>query len=85
AGYAGDAVIACFRLLDSPQAKVALRDHPERELVTIISDGLFKDVVRHGFRGLRPADFREVRCEMPDKEFAETAWLHLPGSPTCQA
>jgi hypothetical protein len=77
AGFGGDAVNACFRLLDGPPVRAALDERPDADIATIISDGLFRDVVRHGFGGLRPEEFREVRCELPGKRFAETARLHL--------
>jgi class 3 adenylate cyclase len=75
AGFAGDTVIACFRLLDSPPVRTALDTLPRAELATIISEGLFNDVVRHGFAGLRPEEFRKVRCEVPGKRFSEVARL----------
>jgi len=80
AGFSGDTVVTCFRLLDSTPVKAVLSDCPGREVATIISDVLFDDVARHGFPGLRPAEFQKVRCELPDKGFAGTAWLHLPGN-----
>ncbi|MEW2352613.1 hypothetical protein [Spirillospora sp. NPDC029432] len=79
AGFGGDAVISCFRLLDAPPVKRALVDAPEADLAVIISTDLYRDVIRHGFRGLRPEGFRRVRCELPGKGFAEDAWLHVPG------
>jgi class 3 adenylate cyclase len=84
AGLAGAAVISCFRLLDSAPPRAVLRDRPERELVTIISDGLFEDVAQRVLLGPRPADFRKVDCASPAKGFAGTAWLHLPAGSTCQ-
>jgi hypothetical protein len=80
AGFGGDAVITCFRLLDSPPVRAALDDHPESDLAVIVSSVLYDEVVRHGFRGLRPEEFREVRCELPGKGFGETGRLHVAGN-----
>ncbi|MFB4312745.1 hypothetical protein [Actinomadura sp. 21ATH] len=79
AGFGGDAVISCFRLLDGPPVKRALGDGTDADLAVIVSTDLYRDVVRHGFRGLRPEEFRRVRCELPGKGFAEDARLYVPG------
>ncbi|GAA2432522.1 hypothetical protein GCM10010191_53200 [Actinomadura vinacea] len=77
AGFNGAAVVECFRLLDSPPAKAALEDHPHAELAVIVSDHLYQDVIRNGFRDLRPEDFWPVRSTLPDKGFAANAWLYV--------
>ncbi len=74
-GFSGPAVIECFRLLDSPPVKEALVDHPAAELAVIVSDHLYNDVVRHGFRDMRPEDFWNVRSSMPERNFSANAWL----------
>ncbi|MEV4670738.1 tetratricopeptide repeat protein [Actinomadura sp. NPDC049382] len=77
AGFNGAAVIDCFRLLDSPPVKEALDDHPAAQLAVIVSDHLFQDVIRNGFRSLRAEDFWRVRSSLPGKGFAMDAWLYV--------
>jgi tetratricopeptide (TPR) repeat protein len=77
AGFNGAAVIDCFRLLDSPPVKDALEDYPAAQLAVIVSDHLFQDVIRNGFRSLRAEDFWRVRSSLPGKGFAMDAWLYV--------
>ncbi|MFA1548393.1 tetratricopeptide repeat protein [Actinomadura chokoriensis] len=77
AGFNGTAVIDCFRLLDSPPVKAALEDFPEAQLAVIVSDHLFQDVIRNGFRSLRAEDFWQVRSTLPGKGFSMDAWLYV--------
>ncbi|WP_395108838.1 hypothetical protein [Actinomadura sp. SCN-SB] len=78
-GFGGDTIIRCFRLLNSPPVKEALALLPEADLAVIVSGVLYDDVVRHGFRSPRPEEFRKVRCAPPGTDFAEDAWLYVPG------
>ncbi|MFI0480863.1 tetratricopeptide repeat protein [Actinomadura sp. 9N215] len=77
AGFNGTAVIDCFRLLDSPPVKAALDDFPRAQLAVIVSDHLFQDVIRNGFRSLRAEDFWQVRSSLPGKGFSMDAWLYV--------
>jgi tetratricopeptide (TPR) repeat protein len=77
AGVNGAAVVECFRLLDSPPVKDALLDYPHAQLAVIVSDYLFQDVIRNGFRNLRAEDFWPARAELPDKGFSAGAWLYV--------
>lgn len=51
-GNFGEALDVAFRLLDSPEAKDALRRTPE-PLVLVVSDGVYQSIVRHGYEGIR--------------------------------
>ncbi|WP_067792199.1 tetratricopeptide repeat protein [Actinomadura formosensis] len=77
AGFNGAAVIDCFRLLDSRPVKAALEDFPQAQLAVIVSDHLFQDVIRNGFRSLRAEDFWRVRSSLPAKGFSMDAWLYV--------
>ncbi|MFI0370818.1 tetratricopeptide repeat protein [Actinomadura sp. 1N219] len=77
AGFNGTAVIDCFRLLDSPPVKAALDDFPRAQLAVIVSDHLYQDVIRNGFRSLSPEDFWQVRSSLPGKGFSMDAWLYV--------
>jgi hypothetical protein len=70
-----------FRLLDSAVLKDALkRTNPDVTfLAAIISQRVFEDVVRGGYTPGKHADeFEPVTAEVPDKDFAEAAWLYIP-------
>ncbi|WP_433227074.1 hypothetical protein [Actinomadura formosensis] len=77
-GWIGDSTIAVHRLLDSAPAREALTAHPEADFALIVSGTIYRDVLAHGY-GRLPADaFTEVTAELPDKDFAEQAWVHVP-------
>lgn len=77
-GYAGDAVILACRLLDSAELKEALRN-TSGNLAVIVSDRVYQDTVRPGYRDLDPATYHPV--EVTVKSTRAKAWIHLPGSP----
>jgi hypothetical protein len=72
-----------FRLLNSEVLKDALkRTNPDVTfLAAIISQRVFEDVIRGGYTPAKHADeFEPVTAEVPDKDFAEAAWLYIPRS-----
>lgn len=77
-GFPGDAVVHVCRLVDSPQAKDALRRFPSANVALVVSDSLFREVIEH-YGDLRPDQFAEVRAEIPDKRFSAPAWIYVPG------
>ena len=60
-GPVGQAPIVVSRLLDARVARAALARSSERDLVLIVSAGLYHDVVETGFYGLDAARFSPVR------------------------
>jgi hypothetical protein len=60
-GPAGDAPIVVSRLLDAARPRRQLADRREHDLVLVVSDPLYQDVVRTGFCPLDPACFRAFR------------------------
>ncbi|MGM1065521.1 hypothetical protein [Saccharothrix sp. Mg75] len=66
------------RLLDAPQLRQALATAPESApLALITSAHVHEEVVRHGYPGIDPDDFRAVAVEV--KETAVDAWLRVAG------
>ncbi|WP_067480687.1 hypothetical protein [Actinomadura hibisca] len=59
-GPAGDAPIVVQRLLDADPLRRLLADDPGRDLVYIVSDTLYDDVVRTGFVSLPATGFEPV-------------------------
>ncbi len=60
-GPAGDAPIMVSRLLDAPPLRKHLAKRQRHDFVLVVSDSLYRDVVRTGFCPLDPAGFRAVR------------------------
>lgn len=77
-GFPSDAVVHLCRLVDSPQLKAALRRFPGADVALIVSDSMYREVVRH-YPDLRPEQFAEVSAEIPDKDFSAPAWIYVPG------
>lgn len=77
-GYAGDAVVAVCRLVDSDVLRAALSSCPNRDLAVIVSDGLYRDVVSQGYPGLDAAAFRQTAVDAPAKGFSGQAWICVP-------
>ena len=74
-GWVGADVNTAFRLVDSEPARDALRRAPHADLVLVVSETIYRGVVRHGYRGVDPATYSPVRVAV--KEVDERAWLHL--------
>jgi hypothetical protein len=75
-GVPGEAAVTTSRLLNSDVAHDALTAVPEANLVLIISDRLYQDVVLRGESTPRAQKFRKVTAVC--KEYREQAWLLLP-------
>ncbi|WP_242907415.1 hypothetical protein [Actinomadura terrae] len=80
-GWVGHPPTAVRRLVDSPVLRRSLADHPEAGLALIISDTIYQDIVAQGFGDLPPGAFLPVQVDLPQKNFAEPAWLHVPSVP----
>ncbi|MGC5290595.1 hypothetical protein [Micromonospora sp. DT231] len=77
-GWVGAAAIAVHRILDSPPLRAALRDNPGVDYVLGLPDVLYRDVIRHSALPPLPDAFTEVTVDLPEKQFVEHSWLHVP-------
>lgn len=77
-GISGRAVDLACRLADSPVARDLL-DAEEADLVLVVSDSLYADVVSAGGKFIEPARWAPARLRL--KEGKVTGWFHLPGRP----
>ncbi|MEV6623340.1 hypothetical protein AB0M83_03815 [Amycolatopsis sp. NPDC051106] len=59
-GPIGDALVVACRLLDADSVRETLARHPGEDVVLVVSQRLYEDVVATRFRGLRPDRFRPV-------------------------
>lgn len=78
-GFAGDAINTVCRLRDCAAAKQALRA-AEGDLILIVSDRIFDDVIRGCDTAELPAaEFTAAAISMPDKGFSATAFIYAAG------
>ncbi|WP_410643359.1 ATP-binding protein [Amycolatopsis sp. lyj-346] len=76
-GFVGKAVVEVSRLIDSDRARQALANVPEAHLLAVLSHDLYTDVVVAGRTTVPPSHF--VRVHVEEKEFAQDAWMWMPG------
>ncbi|WP_433261776.1 hypothetical protein ACQPZF_27740 [Actinosynnema sp. CS-041913] len=79
-GWLGSAVTTVHRLLDSDALRRALADTPAADFALMVSDVLYRDVIVDGYQPLDPGEFAAVVAAVPAKQFAEPAWLYVPGA-----
>lgn len=76
-GIVGGGFVRTTRLLDCAEVRGALAAHPSSDLVLIVSQSLFEDVVSAEEHELVREDFSAVRVERPDKAFTADAAVHV--------
>jgi hypothetical protein len=79
-GYAGHAVVAVSRLVNSRPLRLALTA-AHANLAVILSGRLYTDLVLGGHTRTAPEDFRMVPVR--EKEFRDDAWIRVPGVDLC--
>ncbi|MFF1508184.1 hypothetical protein [Streptomyces sp. NPDC058326] len=78
-GLVGRAVDLAARLCDSPPAKRIMNESPGVDLLVVVSDWLYANVVAEGGRYVEPDHYRQARIR--SKETDEAAWFHVPRRP----
>jgi class 3 adenylate cyclase len=77
-GWVGEAINTACRLVDAQPVRDALSAAPEARMALIVSDEIYRAVIRHGYRLIDPAAFARVAINA--KELVEeTAWINVPG------
>ncbi|CCH32127.1 CATRA conflict system CASPASE/TPR repeat-associated protein [Actinosynnema sp. NPDC047251] len=72
-GFGGKVALVMGRLLDSGPLRQAVLDHPDADVVAMVSDRLHDYVVAEGAPGLDPERFERVSVAV--KTFEAQAWL----------
>jgi hypothetical protein len=75
-GLVGRAVDLACRLCDSPAAKRVMERADGADLLVVVSDWLYANVVAEGGRYVEPDHYR--RASVRFKETDESAWFHIP-------
>jgi hypothetical protein len=71
-------VIEACRLRDADPVRSALAGS-DAPLVVVVADGLYRDVLSHGYHGLPASTFAPVEVQV--KSYSGKAWTYLPGAP----
>ena len=81
-GYVGPAVVEVCRLRDADAVRSALAGS-DAPMVAVVADGLYRDVLAHGYHGLPGAAFTPVDVRV--KSYAGRAWIYVPGESRTRA
>jgi hypothetical protein len=76
-GFSGQTIIGIGRLLDSEPLRRAVVEHPDADLVAIVTDRTYQDVVGEQYPGLSAGEFTEVAAAV--KTYTAKAWLWTGG------
>jgi class 3 adenylate cyclase len=75
-GCFGEALDVAFRLLDAPHVKRALQRSAE-PLILVVSEDIYKSVVRHGYNGIDQHPFRPlIRVQIAGSRYR--GWINIP-------
>src|SRR5690348_1449858 len=78
-GCFGEALDVAFRLLDAAKVKKALKAAVS-PLLLVVSDEIYRTVVRHGYGGIDRQAFRRlVRVQIAGNRYP--GWIHVPDKP----
>ncbi|MFE0703330.1 hypothetical protein [Streptomyces sp. NPDC058872] len=75
-GLVGRAVDRAAHLCDSVPARRIMAESPEVDLLVVVSDWLYANVVVEGGRYVEPGHYRPARIRTAETD--ETAWFHVP-------
>ncbi len=75
-GYAGQALVEASRLVGWQSLKRIFNEREEANIVLILSQRVFEDVVRQGHTSYSESDFYQVSVR--EKEFSGPAWVWAP-------
>jgi hypothetical protein len=72
-GFTGQLIVELGRLTDSQPLREAVERNPDRDLLVLVTNALYEDVIMAGY--LRPRLARFVPVDVESKEYAGRAWL----------
>jgi class 3 adenylate cyclase len=78
-GPFGEAIDITCRLLDAPEVKVTLR-RTAAPLVLVVSDDIYRSVIRHGYHGLDDQAF-EPLVRLRIHGYPQCGWVRVPPVP----
>jgi hypothetical protein len=83
-GWVGEAINTTTRLVDAQPLREALKAATWAHLAFIVSDEIYRGVIRHEYRTIDASTFQPVH--LTAKELEDTvAWVHVPQYPADRA
>ncbi|MFH9617959.1 hypothetical protein [Streptomyces pratensis] len=79
-GWSGDAVNTACRLVDAGPLREVLAAASSSRMVFVVSDEIYRAVVRHGHRSIDPAAYLPMPFRTKHGELIGS-WVTVPGSP----
>jgi len=79
-GFSGELVIETHRLLECRQLRDAVQDHPDVDVVALVSKILHHFVIEPGWARLPPGRLEPL--DIQEKEYRAQAWLWIPSLPS---
>jgi hypothetical protein len=79
-GFSGDAVNFAFRLVDAQPLRDVLKASTKGRLAFIVSDGIYEDVIRHGYVTIDTAEYLPTTFAIKGGRRIR-AWVRIPGYP----
>jgi class 3 adenylate cyclase len=79
-GCFGEAIDVSFRLLEAPTLKARLQQSDD-SLVLVVSDDIYRSVVRHGYHGIDARTYEQsVQVDVGGRTYA--GWVYVPSRST---
>jgi tetratricopeptide (TPR) repeat protein len=75
-GFIGHSLVEAVRILDARVSRAILDAGTAADLVLLVSEQIYQEVVRHGYAGIDPASYQPIRVQ--NKETRARAWVHRP-------
>ncbi|MGW0792139.1 hypothetical protein ACWD04_28925 [Streptomyces sp. NPDC002911] len=79
-GWSGDAVNTACRLVDAGPLREVLAAAASSRMVFVVSDEIYRAVIRHGHRSTDPAAYLPMPFRTKHGELIES-WVTVPGAP----
>ncbi len=77
-GFSGQAVVRACRLAGSRPLRAALAADPDADLIVMLSDQVFEDVVQFGHSFLPRDRFRRAESTDPTRGYSDAGWIYVP-------
>jgi hypothetical protein len=77
-GYRGYAIAKACQFVSSAAARQALALHSTADLLVLLSERIFDDLIRLDVPGLLPACCQRLEIDGPDGKADDLGWLYIP-------
>jgi hypothetical protein len=77
-GFTGQAVVRACRLAGSPPLRAALAADPDADLIVMLSDQVFEDLIQFGHSCMSRDRFHRAEITNPTRGYREAGWIYVP-------